>query len=45
MAPTRQELILQFMLALASNSVVIRDAKDVYQGACILADQYLSEAL
>jgi hypothetical protein len=43
--PTRQELVLQFMMALASNSVVIKDAKDVYEGACILADQYLSNAL
>jgi hypothetical protein len=40
--PTRQELILQFMLALAANSVVIKEAKDVHKGACMLADKYLS---
>ena len=39
---TRQELILQFMLALASNSQIIKDFKDIYQGACKLADMYLS---
>ena len=39
---TRQELILQFMLALASNSQIIKDFKDIYKSACKLADMYLS---
>jgi predicted transcriptional regulator len=40
--PTRQELILQFMLQIAANgSVQVTDAKYVHNIACNLADQYI----
>jgi hypothetical protein len=40
--PTRNELILQFMTALAANgNVACTDAKYVYRIACDLADEYI----
>jgi hypothetical protein len=40
--PTRNELILQFMTALASNgNVPVLDAPYVYKVACGLADEYI----
>jgi hypothetical protein len=40
--PTRNELILQFMTALAANgNVACTDANYVYRIACNLADEYI----
>lgn len=40
--PTRQELILQFMLQLAANaSIQVADAQYVYRVASDLADHYI----
>jgi hypothetical protein len=42
--PTRQELVLQFILQLAANaSIQVTDAQYVYQIACSLADQYIGQ--
>jgi len=42
--PTRQELILQFMLQLAANSSVqVTDSKYLYRIAFDLADQYIGQ--
>tara|TARA_R110002126_G_scaffold9705_1_gene43412 strand:+ start:484 stop:621 length:138 start_codon:yes stop_codon:yes gene_type:complete len=40
---TRQELILDFMLALATNIYASqwRNPEEVYNDACLLVDQYL----
>lgn len=38
---TRQELILQFMLALSSNSNVQQDSGYIYDLASKLADEYI----
>jgi hypothetical protein len=40
--PTRNELILQFMTALAANgNVACTDAQYVYRIACDLSDEYI----
>lgn len=42
MAPTRQELILQFMLALAPTAQFNKESiNNVHTLACALADKYL----
>ena len=40
---TRQELILQFMLALSANSNVQQQPSYVYQVASNLADEYIKQ--
>ena len=40
---TRQELILQFMLALSANSNVQQQSSYVYQLASNLADEYIKQ--
>jgi hypothetical protein len=45
MAPTRQELVLQFMIALAPTAQFSKESiNSVYVLACSLADKYLENS-
>jgi len=43
MAPTRQELVLMFMLALVAN-VGTKTTEQIYREAAALADEYLMQS-